>query len=170
MMNSGSVWSGNGDQVLEACHEQRRQDLVQGDDSHRCAGRRRGACRLRAQARCCLVRLWTMACIFMCAIAQLVAAVALKQAVDEHEGAEVGAHPAVFPEALEARDRSGGDHRQPWLTRLLSHCAVVDHGVLHAAPLALFGDAGLVIVAGALTADTVLGLPDGVEALAAFCQ
>ena len=98
---------------------------------------------------------------------QLVAAVALEQTVDEHEGAEVGTHPAVFPEALETGNRSGGNHLCHG-EEVIQPCDVVDHGVLHAAPLTPFRNAGLVVVTAALAAYAVLGLPDGVEALKLF--
>ena len=99
--------------------------------------------------------------------AQLRAAVALKEPVDEHEGAEVGAHPAVLPEALEDGEGGGGDHARHG-GEVLEPRGVIVEGVLHAAPLAPFGDAGLVVVAAALAADAVLGLPQGVEALKLF--
>ena len=95
---------------------------------------------------------------------QLLAAIALEQAVDEHEGAQEGAHPAVLPEALHHRD-GGRAHHQRHGHQVLHPGGIVHHRVLHAAPLAPFGHAGLVIVAAAQAADAVLGLPFGVKAL-----
>ncbi|CDB44350.1 unknown [Firmicutes bacterium CAG:240] len=98
---------------------------------------------------------------------QLVAAEAFKQAVNEHECAEVRAHPAILPEALEAGDRSGCDHHCHG-SEVFQPCAVVDHGVLNAAPLTPFCNAGLVVVTVSLAAYAVLGLPYGIKAFKLF--
>ena len=98
---------------------------------------------------------------------QLSAAVALKEAVNEHEGAEIGAHPAVLPEALEDGDGGGGHHARHG-DEIFHPRVIIVEGVLHAAPLAPFGNAGLVVIAAALAADAVLCLPQGVKALELF--
>ena len=95
---------------------------------------------------------------------QLRAAEALEQAVDERKGAEVGAHPAVLPYALEHGYRGAGDH-QTHALEVVQPGQVVRERVVHAAPLAVFGDAGLVVKAAAEAALAVFGLPDGVEPL-----
>ena len=95
---------------------------------------------------------------------ELRAAIALKEPVDEHEGAEEGAHPAVLPHALE-HGQGGGAHHEHHGVEVVEPGAVVHHRVLHAAPLAPFGHAGLVIVAASETALAVLGLPEGIKAL-----
>ena len=95
---------------------------------------------------------------------QLGAAVALIEAVYEGEGAQVGAHPAVFPDALEHGQRGHG-HHEPHALEVVEPGEVVNHRVVHAAPLAVFGYAGLVVEADALAADAVFRLPEGVELL-----
>ncbi len=96
--------------------------------------------------------------------AQLRPAVALKETVDEHEGAQVGAHPAIFPEALENGQRRGGHHLHHG-EDVVEPGGVIVERVFHAAPLAPFGDAGLVVIAAAQAALAVLGLPQGIKAL-----
>ncbi len=165
MMNSGSVCSGKGISS-EARQEQRGQHLVKGEEVV--------AARAAAEAlvvgeheRDALGKALHDGVHVRVRGAQLIAAVALEQTVDEHKGAEIRAHPAVLPEALETGDRSGGDHLHH-AREVIEPLGVIIKGVLNAAPFAPFGDTGLVIVAGALTADTVLGLPDGVEAFELF--
>ena len=156
----------DGDKILEALHKQRRKNLVHRNHevAQRAAAETLIVCEdesnLTGQAANYGVHIQV-------SYLQLVAAEALEQTVDEHEGAEVGAHPAVFPEALEAGDGSGGDHLCHG-EEVIQPCDVVDHGVLHAAPLTPFRNAGLVVVTAALAAYAVLGLPDGVEALKLF--
>ena len=101
----GQSLEGERNELFEAHHEQRRQDLVHGNDAVGILAASettvvgQDECDLLGQAADdsvhALVRRY-----------QLVAAEAFKQAVNEHEGAEVGAHPAILPEALEAGDRS----------------------------------------------------------------
>ena len=152
----------DGDQVFEAGQEQRRHDLVHRDDL--IAVLAADAQVVRQHKGDLLGQALHDGVHIHVRDHELGAAVALKQTVDEHERAEVGAHPAVFPEALQARDRRGGDHGSHGHD-VFEPCAVVDHGVVQTAPLAVLGDAGLIIVTAAETADTVLSLPEGVESL-----
>ena len=154
------------DEILEAHHEQRGQDLVHGNDAvgilaaaeTAVVGQDEGD--LLGQAADDGVH------ALMCGD-ELVAAEALEQAVDEHECAEIGAHPAVLPKALEAGQRSGGDHHGHG-DEVVHPRLVVNEGILDAAPLTPFGNAGLVVVAVSLAAHAVLGLPDGIEAFKLF--
>ncbi len=86
-------------------------------------------------------------------------------AVDEREGREERAHPAVLPDALQDFDgvsRHHGTH----VAEVLEPGGIVLERVLYAAPFPVAGNAGTVIaVAGALSALSVLREPDGVEAL-----
>lgn len=153
-------------ELLEAHHEQRGQNLVHGND----------AVGILAAAETTVIAqaegdlLGQAADDGVHALVrgdELIAAEALEQAVDEHEGAKVGAHPAVLPEALEAGDRSGCDHHRHG-SEVLQPCAVVDHGILNAAPFTPFCNAGLVIITGSLAADAVFSLPYGVKAFKLF--
>ena len=156
----------DGVQALEALQEQRRNGLVVGD----------AVVRLGAAAEAPVIgedegdafgeALHDGVHVHV-GDAQLLSPVALKEPVDKHEGAEIGAHPAVFPEALEDGDGGGGHHARHG-HQIVEPLGIVIEGVLHAAPLAPFGDAGFVIVAVTLAADAVLGLPQGVEAFKPF--
>ena len=156
----------DGNQILEARHEQRGQHLIHG---HHPVGEGAAAkapvvgqhqSDLLGQALHDGVHIHV-------GDAQLIAPVALEQPVDEHEGAKVGAHPAVLPEALQAGD-GGGAHHHRHAAQILQPLAVVIEGVLHAAPFPVFGNAGLVVIAGAEAAHTVFRLPQGVKALQLF--
>ena len=158
MMNSGRVCRG-----MEACHEQGRQHLVHGHDpvGQRAAaeapvvGQHQGDLLGKAHHDAVHVHMGD---------AQLLATEALEEAVDKGEGAQIGAHPAVFPEALQAGDGSGGHHLAHG-QQVIQPRAVVHQRVLHTAPLAVAGDAGLVLIAAAEAAGAVAGLPLGVEPL-----
>ena len=63
---------------------------------------------------------------------QLGAAEALEEPVYEAEGAEVGAHPAVLPHALEHRQGCAGDHEAHAL-EVVQPGEVVHHGVVETA-------------------------------------
>ena len=155
-----------GDKTLEAGHEQRRQNLVKGNEviAARAAAETLVVCEHERDALC---QALDDGVHIRMGGAQLIAAEALEQTVDKHKGAEVRAHPTVLPEALEAGNRSGGDHLHH-AQQVIEPLGVIIKGVLHAAPFAPFGDAGLVIVAGALTAGAMLGLPEGIEAFKLF--
>ena len=157
---------GDGDQVLEACHEQRGQHLIHG---HHPVGEGAAAeAPVIGQHQGDLLGQTLHDGVHIhVGDPQLIAPVALKQPVDEHEGAQVGAHPAVLPEALQAGD-GGGAHHQRHAAQVFQPLAVVIEGVLHAAPFPVFGNAGLVVVAGAEAAHAVFGLPQGVKALQLF--
>ena len=95
----------NGNKFLEALHEQRRKNLVHGnhDISQRAAAETPVVC----ENECDLLGQAADDGVHICvSYLQLIAAVALKQAVDEHECSEVRAHPTVFPETLKAGNGS----------------------------------------------------------------
>ena len=150
-------------EVGEAGHEERRQDLVHGHHPVReraaaqtaVVGEDKGYLLGQALHYGVHVQMRNL---------QRGAAVALIEAVDKGEGAEVGAHPAVFPHALEDGQRGACDHEAHAL-EVVEPGDVVDHRVVHSAPLAVFGDAGLVVEAAAQSALAVLGLPQGVKLL-----
>ena len=151
------------DEVREAGHEERREHLVHGHHP----------VRKRAAAETAVVRedegyLLRQALHYgvhmQVGNLQRGAAVALEEAVDEGEGAEVGAHPAVLPHALEDGQRGARDHEAHAL-EVVEPGEIVGEGVVHTAPLAVFRYAGLVMVAAAQAALAVLGLPQGVELL-----
>ena len=152
----------NGNELLEALHKQRRQDLIHGnhDIGQRAAAKASVVCEnesdLLGQAADDSVHV-------LVGDLQLVATVALEQAVDEHESTEVRAHPAVFPEAFEAGNGGGGDHLHHE-HNVLEPCRIVHEGVLNATPLTVLCNAGLVIVSVTLTADAVSCAPNGVKA------
>ena len=156
----------NGDEVLEARHEQRGQNLVHGNHSvgQGTAAQTSVVCENKSDLLC---QAPYDGVHIQMRYLELIAAVAFEQAVDEHESSEVGAHPAVFPEALEAGNGCGGDHLSHG-HQVLQPCGIVDHGVLDAAPFTILGNAGLVIVTAPLAALAVLGLPYRVEAFKLF--
>ena len=96
--------------------------------------------------------------------AQLRPAVALEESVDEHERAEVGAHPAVLPEALHDVDRGGRDHGAHG-DEIVEPLRIIVESVLYAAPFAVFRDAGFVNIATSQAARAVLRLPQRIKAL-----
>ena len=157
---------GDGGQPLEALEEEGRDGLVEGDAlvGLRAAAEARVVCQDEGDL---LREVLHDAVHVHVGDAQLRAAVALKEPVDEHEGAQIGAHPAVLPEAFED-GQGGGGHHAGHGHQVLDPGAVVVERVLHAAPLAVFGHARLVVVAGPEAAGAVLGLPQRVEALELF--
>ena len=153
----------DGDQVREARHEEGRHDLVHRDDL---VGQRAAAepAVVREHQGYLLRQALHDGVHVEVGYLQLGAAEALEQAVDEGEGAQIRAHPAVFPHALEHRQRGARDHDAHAL-EVVEPGDVVGKRVVHAAPLAVFGDAGLVVIAAAQAARAVLRLPLGVEFL-----
>ena len=157
---------GDGDQGGEARHEQRGQHLVHGDDvigqgaaaQPPVVGQHQGD--LVGEAGHDAVHIPV-------GDPQLRAAIALEQPVNKGEGAQIGAHPPVFPEALQHRHRGLGHHGRH-AHQVVQPRAVVREGVLHAAPLPIAGDAGLVLIPAAQAAGAVAGLPLGVEPLELF--
>ena len=154
------------DEPLEASEEQRGQHLVKREElvRQRSAAEALVVCQHHGDALCKALHDGVHVRV---RDAQLIPAIALKEAVDEHERAEVRAHPAVFPEAFEARDGRGGDHLHH-AQKVIEPLGVIIKRVLHAAPFAPLGNAGLVVVTVALTAHAVLRLPDGVKAFELF--
>ena len=153
----------DGDEVREAGHEEGRHDLVHRDHS---VGQRAAAepAVIGEDQSYLLGQALHYGVHVEVGDLQLGAAEALKEPVYEAEGAEVGAHPAVLPHALEHRQRGARDHEAHAL-EVVEPGEVVDHGVVHAAPLAVLGYAGLVVETAAQTAGAVLRLPFGVELL-----
>ena len=153
----------DGDEVREAGHEEGRHDLVHRDQP---VGQRAAAepAVIGEDQSYLLRQALDYGVHVEMSDLQLGAAEALEEPVYEAEGAEVGAHPAVLPHALEHRQGCAGDHEAHAL-EVVQPGEVVHHGVVYAAPLAVFGDAGLVIEAAAQAAGAVLRLPLGVEFL-----
>ena len=100
----------HGVQSWEAGHEQLRQHLVHGDKllALRLAGAETAV--MREDVSDAAGEAADDGVHLRVRDAQLLAAVALEQAVDEHEGAEVRTHPAIFPKALHDGHRRGADH------------------------------------------------------------
>ena len=157
-----------GIQPLEALQEERCDRLVMRDNVHRV--------RTAAEARVVLQRkcdslgqtLYNRVHIHMCDL-QLRSAVAFKKPIDEHEGSQIGAHPAVFPEPLQNRHGRRGHHLHH-AEDIVEPGTVVHHGVLYTAPFTPLGHAGLVIIAVALSACALLRLLQRIEALQRFVQ
>ena len=162
----GQSLEGERNELFEAHHEQRRQNLVHGNDAVGILAASEttvvGQTERNLLGQAADDSVHALVCR-----GQLVAAEAFKQAVNKHECAEVRAHPAILPKALKAGDRSGCDHHCHG-SEVLQPCAVVDHGVLNAAPLTPFCNAGLVVVTVSLAAYAVLGLPYGIKAFKLF--
>ena len=99
----------DGDEVREARHEEGRHDLVHRDDL---VGQRAAAepAVVREHQGYLLRQALHDGVHVEVGYLQLRAAEALEQAVDEGEGAQIRAHPAVFPHALEHRQRGAGHH------------------------------------------------------------
>ena len=157
----------HGVEIGETGHKERRQDLVDGDEMctlflacAEAAVMREDVCDTSGKAQDDCVHM------HMCDL-ELFVTVALEQTVDEHEGAEVGTHPAVLPEALQTGDRSGCDHLCHG-GKVLEPCAVVDEGVLNASPLTVLCNTGLVVVTASLSADAVFCLPYRIKAFKLF--
>ena len=156
----------NRDQSGEARHEQGRQHLIHGHDP---VGQRTAAEALVVgqHQRDLLGEAHHDAVHIHMGDAQLLAPEALEETVNKGEGTQIGAHPAVLPEALQARNRRGSHHLAHG-QQVIQPRAVVHQRVLHAAPFAVTGDAGLVLIAAAEAAGAVARLPLGVEPLQLF--
>ena len=150
-------------EVGEAGHEERRQHLVHGH--HPVAQRPAAETAVVGEDKGYLLRqaLHNGVHVQMRNL-QRGAAIALEEAVDKGEGAEVGAHPAVLPHALEDGQGRARDHEAHAL-EVVEPGEIVDEGVVNSAPLAVFRDAGLVVIAAAKAALAVLGLPQGIKPL-----
>ena len=153
----------DGNKVREAAHEQGRHDLVHG---YYLIGQRSAAetAVVREHEGDLLRQALNYGVHIQMRYPELGAAETLKQPVDKAEGAEIGAHPAVFPHTLEHRQRRACNH-QAHALEVVEPCEVVHHRVVNAAPLAVFGDTGLVVEAAAQAARAVFCLPFGVEFL-----
>ena len=157
---------GNGNQVFEAAHEQRRHHLVHGYDVVRqlTASQPPVVCQ---HQRDLLGQAVDDAVHVHVGDLQFLVPVALKQPVDERERTQIGAHPAVLPKALQNGDGRGG-HHLPHGQQIVEPRGVVHQRVPDAAPLTIAGDAGLVLVAAAEAAFAVGRLPLGVKPLQLF--
>ena len=157
---------GDGNQAGEASHKQGRHDLVHGNDvvavpsaaQTLVVGQDQGDLFREAADDTVHIHVGDL---------QFVLPVALKQPVNKGEGAQIGTHPTVLPEALEDRHRGGG-HHFPHGQQVVQPGGVVHKGILHTAPLPVAGDTGLILIAAAKTALAVGCLPLGVKAFQLF--